>query len=147
MLKEPISESLLCLCALGLVHSDATLAAAALTELLKQDSTSGSVVEQQCLLTCSLLALQGNYIAVQREASRAVHRNPGNSSLWALLSRVVPQFYPRKANGGAVAGYVACLASMTQGKRALLFSGLNQLASGKHSGEEKLKNALKTIQR
>lgn len=74
MLKEPISESLLCLCALGLVHSDATLAAAALTELLKQDSTSGSVVEQQCLLTCSLLALQGNYIAVQREASRAVHR-------------------------------------------------------------------------
>ncbi|RVE68406.1 hypothetical protein OJAV_G00090930 [Oryzias javanicus] len=50
MLKEPISESLLCLCALGLVHSDATLAAAALTELLKQDSSSGSVVEQQCLL-------------------------------------------------------------------------------------------------
>lgn len=32
-------------------------------------------------------------------------------------------------------------------QRALLFSGLNQLASGKHSGEEKLKNALKTIQR
>ncbi|RVE68405.1 hypothetical protein OJAV_G00090920 [Oryzias javanicus] len=36
---------------------------------------------------------------------------------------------------------------MTQGKRALLYSGLNQLASGKHSGEEKLKNALRTIQR
>lgn len=74
MLKEPISESLLCLCALGLVHGDATLAAAALTELLKQGSASGSVVEQRCLLTCTLLALQGNYSAVQREASRAVHR-------------------------------------------------------------------------
>lgn len=74
VLKEPISESLLCLCALGLVHRDATLAAAALTELLKQGSASGGVVEQQCLLTCSLLALQGNYSAVQREASRAVHR-------------------------------------------------------------------------
>lgn len=74
MLKEPISESLLCLCALGLVHSDATLAAAALTELLKLGPGSVKVVEQRCLLTCALLALQGNYSAVQREASRAVHR-------------------------------------------------------------------------
>uniref|UniRef100_A0A8C3AUP9 SKI3 subunit of superkiller complex n=1 Tax=Cyclopterus lumpus TaxID=8103 RepID=A0A8C3AUP9_CYCLU len=98
MLKEPISESLLCLCALGLVHSDATLAAAALTELLKQGSASVNVTEQQCLLTCALLALQGNYSAVQREASRAVHSNPGNPSLWALLSRLVPQYYPKKAN-------------------------------------------------
>uniref|UniRef100_A0A8C9Y4S4 SKI3 subunit of superkiller complex n=1 Tax=Sander lucioperca TaxID=283035 RepID=A0A8C9Y4S4_SANLU len=98
MLKEPIAESLLCLCALGLVHSDATLAAAALTELLKQGSASGKVTEQRCLLTCALLALQGNYSAVQREASRAVHSNPGNPSLWALLSRLIPQYYPRKAN-------------------------------------------------
>lgn len=74
MLQEPISESLLCLCALGLVHNDATLASAALTELLKHGSASSKVVEQRCLLTCALLALQGNYSAVQREASRAVHR-------------------------------------------------------------------------
>ncbi|CAN9513348.1 unnamed protein product [Ophioblennius macclurei] len=147
MLKEPIPESLLCLCALGLVHGDATLAAAAMTELLKQESACRSVVEQRCLLTCTLLALQGNFSAVQREASRAVHSNPGNPSLWALLSRVVPRYYPRKANGGAVAGHVACLSSMTQGKRALLYSGVNQLASGRHSGEDKRKNALKTMQR
>ncbi|XP_036955110.1 tetratricopeptide repeat protein 37 isoform X3 [Acanthopagrus latus] len=147
MLKEPVSESLLCLCALGLVHSDATLASAALTELLKQGSASGDVVEQRCLLTCALLALQGNYSAVQREASRAVHSNPGNPSLWALLSRVVPQYYPRKANGGAMAGHVACLSSMTQGKRALLYSGVNQLANGRHSGEDKHRNALRTMQR
>ncbi|XP_008335039.1 tetratricopeptide repeat protein 37 isoform X1 [Cynoglossus semilaevis] len=153
MLKEPISESLLCLCALGLAHRDVTLSAAALTELLKQGSASGIVVEQQCLLTCTLLALQGNYSAVQREASRAVHRNPGNPSLWALLSRVIPQYYPRKANGGAVAGHIACLSSMTQGKvkrslqRALLYSGVNQLACGKHSGEDSQRNALKTLQR
>ncbi|XP_056274743.1 tetratricopeptide repeat protein 37 isoform X2 [Pseudoliparis swirei] len=147
MLKEPISESLLCLCALGLVHSDATLAAAALTELLKQGSASVNVTEQRCLLTCALLALQGNYSAVQREASRAVHSNPGNPSLWALLSRLVPQYYPKKANGGAMAGHVACLSSMTQGKRALLYSGVNQLASGRHSGEDRHRNALKTMQR
>uniref|UniRef100_A0A8C3AV10 SKI3 subunit of superkiller complex n=1 Tax=Cyclopterus lumpus TaxID=8103 RepID=A0A8C3AV10_CYCLU len=131
MLKEPISESLLCLCALGLVHSDATLAAAALTELLKQGSASVNVTEQQCLLTCALLALQGNYSAVQREASRAVHSNPGNPSLWALLSRLVPQYYPKKANV----------------RLALLYSGVNQLASGRHSGEDSHRNALKTMQR
>ncbi|XP_060893952.1 superkiller complex protein 3 [Labrus mixtus] len=147
MLKEPISESLLCLCALGLVHNDATLAAAALSELLKRGPGSGNVVEQRCLLTCTLLALQGNYSAVQREASRAVHSNPGNPSLWALLSRLVPQYHPRKANGGAMAGQVACLSSMTQGKRALLHSGLNQLANGRHSGEDSHRNALKTMQR
>lgn len=81
--------------------------------------------------------------------------NPGNPSLWALLSRIVPRYHPKKANvglhaiakhstchravkhncrksfagqwrvqgfvfcvfqGGAVAGQVACLFSMTQGK-------------------------------
>uniref|UniRef100_A0A3Q2QUL0 SKI3 subunit of superkiller complex n=1 Tax=Fundulus heteroclitus TaxID=8078 RepID=A0A3Q2QUL0_FUNHE len=147
VLKEPISESLLCLCALGLVHRDATLAAAALAELLKQGAASGGVVEQRCLLSCSLLALQGNYSAVQREASRAVHSNPGNPSLWALLSRVTPQYFPRKARGGAVAGHIACLFSMTQGKRALLYSGVNQLACGRHSGEDAHRNALKTMQK
>lgn len=27
-----------------------------------------------------------------------IYSNPGNASLWALLSRVIPQYYPRKAN-------------------------------------------------
>ncbi|CAB1319387.1 unnamed protein product [Coregonus sp. 'balchen'] len=119
MLKEPVPESLLCLCALGLVHGDSTLASAALTELLKQGRATGAAVEQRCLLTCTLLALQGNHSAVQREASRAVHSNPGNPSLWALLSRL----------------------------RALLYSGVNQLACGRHSGEDRSRNALKTMQR
>lgn len=147
LLKEPIPESLLCLCAMGLVQNDTTLAAAALAELLKQTSNSESVVEQRCLLTCTLLALQGNFSAVQREASRAVHRNPGNAALWAFLSRMVPQYFPKKANGGAMAGHVACLSSMTQGKRALLYSGVNQLASGRNSGDDRRRNALKTMQR
>ncbi|XP_036383792.1 tetratricopeptide repeat protein 37 [Megalops cyprinoides] len=146
MLKEPIAESLLSLCALGLVHRDATLASAALTELLKLRG-GGDSVEERCLLTCALLALQGNYSAVQREAARAVHSNPGSPCLWALLSRLVPQYYPKKANGGAVAGSVACHSSMTQGKKALLYSGVNQLACGRHSGEDESRNALKTIQR
>ncbi|KAG7257827.1 hypothetical protein CRUP_002787 [Coryphaenoides rupestris] len=84
MLKEPIPESLLCLCALGLDHGDATLAAAALTELLKQGTATGGAVEQRCLLTCALLALQGNYSAVQREAARAVHRVAPWPAMWPV---------------------------------------------------------------
>ncbi|XP_077457540.1 tetratricopeptide repeat protein 37 isoform X2 [Stigmatopora argus] len=147
ILKEPVPESLLCLCALGLVHNDTTLASAARAELLKQGSSCATVIEQRCLLTCTLLALQGNYSAVQREASKAVHSYPWNSSLWSLLSKLVPRYYPRKANGGAIAGHVACLSSMTLGKRALLYSGVNQLACGRHSGEDSHRNALKTMQR
>uniref|UniRef100_A0A4W5KN27 SKI3 subunit of superkiller complex n=1 Tax=Hucho hucho TaxID=62062 RepID=A0A4W5KN27_9TELE len=136
MLKEPVPESLLCLCALGLVHGDSTLASAALTELLKQGRATGAAVEQRCLLTCTLLALQGNYSAVQREASRAVHRK-----IWYLICLCCV------LQGGAVAGHVACLSSMTQGKRALLYSGVNQLACGRHSGEDRSRNAMKTMQR
>ncbi|XP_051981305.1 tetratricopeptide repeat protein 37 [Xyrauchen texanus] len=147
LLKEPVPESLQCLCALGLVHGDVTLASATLTELLKLGDPVGGAVEERCLLTCTLLALQGNFSSVHREAARAVHRYPGNPSLWALLSRLVPQYCPNKADGGAVAGRVACHASMTLGKRALLYSGVNQLASGRHCGQDRRQNALKTIQR
>uniref|UniRef100_A0A673LL25 Tetratricopeptide repeat protein 37-like n=1 Tax=Sinocyclocheilus rhinocerous TaxID=307959 RepID=A0A673LL25_9TELE len=135
MLKEPVPESLQCLCALGLVLGDVTLASATLTELLKLGEPIGGAVEERCLLTCTLLALQGNFSGVHREAARAIHRNPGNPSLWALLSRLVPQYCPNKAD-------VSILIS-----RALLYSGVNQLASGRHSGEDRRRNALKTIQR
>ncbi|XP_046872340.1 tetratricopeptide repeat protein 37 [Hypomesus transpacificus] len=46
-----------------------------------------------------------------------------------------------------MAGHVACLSSMTLGKRALLYSGANQLACGRHSGEDPRRNPLKTLQR
>uniref|UniRef100_A0AAR2JYH8 Tetratricopeptide repeat domain 37 n=1 Tax=Pygocentrus nattereri TaxID=42514 RepID=A0AAR2JYH8_PYGNA len=133
LLKEPVPESLVCLCALGLVHGDVTLASAALLELLKMEETIGGAVEERCLLTCTLLSLQGNYTSVQREASRAVFRNPGNPSLWALLSRLVPQYCPSKADVSI--------------PEALLYSGVNQLASGRHLNEDRRRNALKTIQR
>uniref|UniRef100_A0A8B9JVD1 Tetratricopeptide repeat domain 37 n=1 Tax=Astyanax mexicanus TaxID=7994 RepID=A0A8B9JVD1_ASTMX len=142
LLKEPVPESLECLCALGLVHGDITLATAALSELLKLEGAVGGAVEERCLLTCTLLALQGNYSAVQREASRAVFRNPGNPSLWALLSRLVPQYCPSKADVSILEPDLNLREIM-----ALLYSGVNQLASGRNSWEDKRRNALKTIQR
>uniref|UniRef100_A0A673LH76 Tetratricopeptide repeat protein 37-like n=1 Tax=Sinocyclocheilus rhinocerous TaxID=307959 RepID=A0A673LH76_9TELE len=94
MLKEPVPESLQCLCALGLVLGDVTLASATLTELLKLGEPIGGAVEERCLLTCTLLALQGNFSGVHREAARAIHSIDYKCSYFH--------------QGGAVAGSVAC---------------------------------------
>lgn len=66
-------ESLQALCALGLAMQDATLSKAALNELLKQSKQKSSDYPRS-LLTSAIYALQGRSVAVQRQASRAVHR-------------------------------------------------------------------------
>jgi len=50
----------------------------------------------------------------------AIYSNPGNPSLWALLSRVVPQYYPRKANVSIYTRAVHTFQSQTQ-KASLLY--------------------------
>lgn len=70
----PVPESLQCLCTLGLVHEDVTLANATLTELLKLGEPIGDAVEEGCLLTCTLQALKSNYRGVHRVVSAAIHR-------------------------------------------------------------------------
>ncbi|XP_016383456.1 tetratricopeptide repeat protein 37-like isoform X2 [Sinocyclocheilus rhinocerous] len=109
-------------------------------------AVASSEKEKACILT-ALALIQHRLGNIDHAKTLLFKWNPGNPSLWALLSRLVPQYCPNKANGGAVAGSVACHASLTLGKRALLYSGVNQLASGRHSGEDRRLNALKTIQR
>ena len=52
---------------------DATLSKAALNELLKHVKQKDNDY-QRCLLTSAIYALQGRSVAVQRQASKAVHR-------------------------------------------------------------------------
>lgn len=66
-------ESLQALCTLGLIKQDATLAMAALKELLKHTERKVNTFER-CLLTSAVYALQGRNLAVQRQVSKAVHR-------------------------------------------------------------------------
>ncbi|NWT45781.1 TTC37 protein, partial [Chroicocephalus maculipennis] len=72
-LKEPSTESLKALCTLGLVKQDATLATAALKELLKHEKGDDRIYER-CLIACAVYALQGRNVEVQREVSKAIHR-------------------------------------------------------------------------
>lgn len=66
-------ESLQALCSLGLIKQDATLATAALKELLKHTGKKDNVYKR-CLLATAVYALQGRHLAVQRQVSKAVHR-------------------------------------------------------------------------
>nr|XP_010947855.1 tetratricopeptide repeat protein 37 isoform X1 [Camelus bactrianus]XP_045368477.1 tetratricopeptide repeat protein 37 isoform X1 [Camelus bactrianus] len=146
ILKEPTTESLQTLCALGLAVQDATLSKAALNELLKHVKQKDNDY-QRCLLTSAVYALQGRSVAVQRQASKAVHSNPADPALWSLLSRVVAQHAQRNAKGGAVAGNVAHILDSNHGKKALLYTAVNQLATGSNSAEDEKNTALKTIQK
>ncbi|XP_053519523.1 SKI3 subunit of superkiller complex protein [Artibeus jamaicensis] len=145
ILKEPNTESLQALCALGLAMQDATLSKAALNELLKHVKQKDDY--PRCLLTSAIYALQGRGVAVQRQASKAVHSNPADPALWSLLSRVVAQHAQRNAKGGAVAGNVAHILDSNHGKKALLYTAVNQLAMGSSSAEDEKNIALKTIQK
>uniref|UniRef100_A0A8V8TNJ4 Superkiller complex protein 3 n=1 Tax=Homo sapiens TaxID=9606 RepID=A0A8V8TNJ4_HUMAN len=146
ILKEPTTESLQALCALGLAMQDATLSKAALNELLKHIKHKDSNY-QRCLLTSAIYALQGRSVAVQKQISKAVHSNPGDPALWSLLSRVVAQYAQRNAKGGVVAGNVAHILDSNHGKKALLYTAVNQLAMGSSSAEDEKNTALKTIQK
>uniref|UniRef100_A0A8C5U7Z4 Tetratricopeptide repeat domain 37 n=1 Tax=Malurus cyaneus samueli TaxID=2593467 RepID=A0A8C5U7Z4_9PASS len=95
-LKEPSTESLKALCTLGLVKQDATLATAALKELLKLEKGDDGIYER-CLIASAVYALQGRNVAIQREVSKAIHSYPGNPGLWSLLSRLVPLYASKKA--------------------------------------------------
>ncbi|XP_068279218.1 superkiller complex protein 3 isoform X1 [Nyctibius grandis] len=145
-LKEPSAESLMALCTLGLVKQDATLATAALKELLKHEKGDDRIYER-CLIASAVYALQGRNVEVQKEISKAIHSNPNNPVLWSLLSRLVPQYASLKAKGGAVAGNVAHVFDVNQGKEVLLSIAVNQLAAGCHMLEDEKNNPLKNIQK
>ncbi|XP_068103803.1 superkiller complex protein 3 [Hyperolius riggenbachi] len=146
MLKESSIESLQALCALGLAKHDVTLATAALNELLKHVRINDNVYER-CLITSAIYALQGRSIAVQRQACKDVHSYPGSAELWTLLSRLVPQYSPSNAKGGAVAGIVAQTLNLSQAKKSILYTAVNELAAGILASNSEKQNALKSLQR
>ncbi|XP_063309755.1 superkiller complex protein 3 [Pelobates fuscus] len=146
VLKEPVIESLQALCALGLAKRDVTLATAALNELLKHAKIKDEVYER-CLITSAIYALQGRSTVVHRQACKSIHSHPGNPELWSLLSRLVPQYAPRNAKGGAVAGAVAHVLNLNKAKSSLLYAAINGIAAGTLSAEDNKQNPVKTLQR
>uniref|UniRef100_A0A7M4E7J6 SKI3 subunit of superkiller complex n=1 Tax=Crocodylus porosus TaxID=8502 RepID=A0A7M4E7J6_CROPO len=141
ILKEPSTESLQALCALGLAKQDATLATAALKELLKHVKGKDHLYER-CLIISAVYALQGRNVGVQRQASKAIHtyQEAATGREWGGEGR-------KGLWGGAVAGSIARILDLNQGKKALLNTAVNQLAAGCHLIEDEKNNPLKNIQK
>uniref|UniRef100_A0A8B9SEG0 Tetratricopeptide repeat domain 37 n=1 Tax=Apteryx owenii TaxID=8824 RepID=A0A8B9SEG0_APTOW len=132
-LKEPSTESLKALCTLGLVKWDATLATAALKELLKHIKGADSIYER-CLITSAVYALQGRNVGVRRQVSKEIHSHLTYLTFFILQA-------------GAVAGNIAHMLDLNHGKEVLLNIAVNQLAAGCHSLEDQKNNPLKNIQK
>uniref|UniRef100_A0A8B9QGI1 Tetratricopeptide repeat domain 37 n=1 Tax=Apteryx owenii TaxID=8824 RepID=A0A8B9QGI1_APTOW len=137
-LKEPSTESLKALCTLGLVKWDATLATAALKELLKHIKGADSIYER-CLITSAVYALQGRNVGVRRQVSKEIHSSAFISHLTYLTFFIL--------QAGAVAGNIAHMLDLNHGKEVLLNIAVNQLAAGCHSLEDQKNNPLKNIQK
>lgn len=87
------------LCALGLVNEDATLAGAALAELLKLGEASPSLVSDVCFLYSRFYASQGNQQLGLNYILKAIHRHPDQGKLRDQLATYIIQANPENLQG------------------------------------------------
>ncbi|CAN0074756.1 unnamed protein product [Lampetra planeri] len=156
--KEPCEEGLLALCALGLALGDPTLSAAALSELAKPRVSAGRGGVARGArggrgggARLPRVAAHGRPAgAAGRRRRRAAPglqgraQEPGRRvALGSFLARVVPQFTPNKAKGGATAAQVATILDFSVAKRAPRYHAVNLLAGG--SGLRGLKASQRAV--
>ncbi|XP_020629636.1 tetratricopeptide repeat protein 37-like isoform X1 [Orbicella faveolata] len=100
-LQPACQRGLMALCSLGLVSGDATLAGAALGELMKQKDGSEDLTGNICYLYSRFYALQGNQELGRSYIMKEIHRNPASSLLWSQLASYLLQACPDEQEAAA----------------------------------------------
>ncbi|CAH3018534.1 unnamed protein product [Porites evermanni] len=100
-LQPPCERGLMALCALGLISSDATLAGAALGELMKRGNGNEDLSGNICYLYSRFYALQGNQKLGRSHIMKEIHRNPQSSVLWSQLASYLLQACPDELQAAA----------------------------------------------
>ncbi|KAL9987357.1 hypothetical protein ACROYT_G001647 [Oculina patagonica] len=100
-LQPACERGLMALCALGLVSGDATLAGAALGELMKRKNGSEDLTGDICYLYSRFYALQGNQKLGRSYIMKEIHRNPASSLLWSQLASYLLQACPDEQEAAA----------------------------------------------
>ncbi|XP_068693840.1 tetratricopeptide repeat protein 37-like isoform X1 [Montipora foliosa] len=100
-LKPACNQGLMALCTLGLVNGDATLAGAALGELMRANNGSEVLNGHICYLYSRFYALQGNQKLGRSHIMKAIHRNPSSSVLWSQLASYLLQACPDELEAAA----------------------------------------------
>lgn len=92
------------LCALGITLSDSTLTMAVLQELFSHGDTE---VDVSHLMTISQCLLENNLKGAKIYIQQCIHKNPNQSSLWKLLSRLLLRHFP-ESSGSVAASCAEC---------------------------------------
>lgn len=97
---QPASElGLLALSAVGLISSDLSLAAAALSELVKVGQGGNeNLIAEASYLFATFYALQGSPDVGKGYILREIHRRPHSSLLWNNLATFMLRFQPNRLN-------------------------------------------------
>lgn len=85
-------DAIICLCSLGLVKEDWTLAQTAAAELLKLEPHTKD--EEVDLVLSKMFLLQGQSDTAKRFLAKSVHRYPWKSELWSRISEFLYQNVP-----------------------------------------------------
>ncbi|XP_062516907.1 tetratricopeptide repeat protein 37-like isoform X2 [Corticium candelabrum] len=91
----PSPHGIMALCALGLVTSDATLAFAAVTELLKlEDSANDALICDIVSMYTQVYLFEGQITKAKMYLVRAIHKYPAKADLWKQLAEFLIQYKP-----------------------------------------------------
>ncbi|XP_046856769.1 tetratricopeptide repeat protein 37-like [Xenia sp. Carnegie-2017] len=95
---QPASEhGLLAISVLGLITSDLTLAAAALTELVKiGEKGDENLVAEACYLFACFYAFQNTPKTGKTYIVKEIHRRPYSSLLWNVLAKFIIRYQPNQ---------------------------------------------------
>ncbi|XP_044163899.1 tetratricopeptide repeat protein 37-like [Acropora millepora] len=100
-LQPACHQGLMALCTLGLVSGDATLAGAALGELMRANNGNEALTGHICYLYSRFYALQGNQKLGRSHIMKAIHSNPSSSVLWSHLASYLLQACPDELEAAA----------------------------------------------
>ncbi|XP_022804703.1 tetratricopeptide repeat protein 37-like isoform X2 [Stylophora pistillata] len=100
-LQPACDRGLMALCAFGLVSGDATLAGAALGELMNKKNGSDVLTGNICYLYSRFYAMQGNQKLGRSHIMKEIHRNPRSSLLWSQLASYLLQACPDELQAAA----------------------------------------------
>nr|XP_058948066.1 tetratricopeptide repeat protein 37-like [Pocillopora verrucosa] len=100
-LQPACDRGLMALCAFGLVSGDATLAGAALGELMNRENGTDELTGDICYLYSRFYALQGNQKLGRSHIMKEIHRNPRSSLLWSQLASYLLQACPDELQAAA----------------------------------------------
>ncbi|CAB4027696.1 Tetratricopeptide repeat 37 [Paramuricea clavata] len=101
-LRPASEQGLLALTTMGLITSDITLAAAALSELVKIGQKGDEhLISEASYLFASFYALQGSPDIGKSYIVQEIHRRPHSSLLWNNLAKFILRFQPHELKAAA----------------------------------------------